>query len=63
MRHALSQVCIGDTRVKLIPGEYSKDMFEMPQQIAFETLELDIFPRFVDSPKGCELAQKAALTA
>ena len=56
------QVCIGDHRVKLIPGEYSKEMFEMPQQIALETLTLDIFPRFADSAKGAELAKQVELT-
>ena len=55
-------MCIGDARVKLIPGEYARDMFDMPQQIAFETLELDIFPRFVESAKGRELSRKPALT-
>lgn len=60
---AKRQVCIGNDRVKavLASGEYSRDMFDMPQQIALSTLQEDIFPRFCDSDAGKELAHHADL--
>ena len=55
---------MGDSRVKrLIDGDYvGRDMFDWLQQIAYETLLLDIFPRFADSKAGTILAQDVAFS-
>ena len=52
----VAQVCIGDTRVKEVldnaAGNYTRDMFALPEDIAYGTLKMDIFPRFEESEQG-----------
>ena len=53
------QVCIGDTRVKEVldnaAGNYTREMFALPEDIAYGTLKMDIFPRFEESAEGKRL--------
>lgn len=38
-----------------VNGVYTREMFELPEDIAYGTLKLDIFPRFDASPEGEKL--------
>jgi len=61
---APKQVCIGDRKVNDLIAEvaqgqgYHRDMFQMPETIAYNTLREDIFPRFDDSDSGRDLARR-----
>ena len=59
---SLWQVCIGDTRVKEVldnaAGNYFRDMFALPEEIAYGTLKMDIFPRFEENPEGQKLFEE-----
>eukprot|EP00966_Prymnesium_polylepis_P200806 4652962-Prymnesium_polylepis.1 len=56
------QVCIGDARVKEVldnvNGQYTRDMFALPEEIAYGTLKLDIFPRFEASSEAIALFEQ-----
>jgi len=53
------QVCIGDTRVKevldAVGEDYTREMFDLPEDIAYGTLKFDIFSRFDESEEGMKL--------
>ena len=53
------QVCIGDKRVQEVldgaKGNYTRDMFSLPEDIAYGTLKLDIFMRFEETEEGKNL--------
>eukprot|EP00966_Prymnesium_polylepis_P158800 3670574-Prymnesium_polylepis.1 len=58
------QVCVGDVRVKAVldgveaSGAYTRDMFDIPEEIAYGTLKLVIFPRFEVTPEALKLFEE-----
>ena len=55
-------VCIGASNIAEVKSaELSKNMFDGARETALNTLNLDIFPRFTESPGGLELAKRSEL--